>query len=720
MLRIDRSMKSVRWFALTGLLGLGAAAVQAEDAKPAGDKPKVTFTEVQAIFREHCYTCHNQDQAKSDLALDSFAATMRGGAGGDVVFPGDLENSRIWTLVTHKEAPKMPPEQDKLPEAKLAVIKQWILDGALENAGSKVKAAKKPKLEFNATAGTQKPEGPPPMPEQVFRQPFVVTPRAGAITALAASPWAPLAAASGQKQILLFNTDTAQMLGIIPFAEGTAQVLRFSRNGSVLLAGGGRHGHSGRVVLYDVKKASRLTEIGDEVDTVLAADISPDQTLVALGGPRRIVRVYDVSDGEMEYDCRKHTDWVYAAEFSPDGKYLATADRSGGILIWEAKTGREYQNLAGHTGGVNALSWRADSKILASASEDSTIKLWDVDAGKPIKSWGAHNGGATSVQYTKDGKLVSGGRDKIAQFWDENGKSLRAIPAMTDQVLEVAAAYDNKRVLEGDWTGEIRLLDTTDGKLLATFKQNPPTLEVRAKQEAEQIAALTAQVKKTQDEAAAARKQAEATAAALTKADADNNNTAAEIKKLEAEIPQLDARMKQANEQIEKLRKQATEADAASKAAQGTLKQLLATQAEQAKKDKQANKPAEELAKATQAAETARKPAEAKAAETMAKVVAANKQVSDKQAERTAMQKDREAKQVALKAARDRLPGLKTTVENMRKNKLNVDKAYADKAAAAKATEAQLATAKADLERTTAERAAYDKVRGQQQASAAP
>ncbi len=271
----------------------------AEEAKP-DDKaqPKVTYEEhVQAIFRQHCFTCHGADTAKSDLRLDNYAAMMRGGASGAVIEPGDVDGSRLWKLVSHEETPEMPPKQDKLPEATLATLKQWITLGALEKAGSTAKMKAKPKIEMKATAGAGKPEGPPPMPEGLSRQPSVYTARPAAVTALAVSPWAPLLAVAGQKQIVLYNTDTAQLLGVLPFPEGTPQVLRFSRSGTVLLAGGGRDGQSGRVVLFDVKSGSRITEIGDELDTVLAADINDDHTQVALGGPRRVVKIYNVADG---------------------------------------------------------------------------------------------------------------------------------------------------------------------------------------------------------------------------------------------------------------------------------------------------------------------------------------------------------------------------------------------------------------------------------------
>ena len=67
---------------------------QAEDAKPAG--PKITYDDhVRPILREHCFTCHNQNEKKSGLALDSYTSAMAGGSSGEVIFAGDLDSSRF-------------------------------------------------------------------------------------------------------------------------------------------------------------------------------------------------------------------------------------------------------------------------------------------------------------------------------------------------------------------------------------------------------------------------------------------------------------------------------------------------------------------------------------------------------------------------------------------------------------------------------------------------
>ena len=305
------------------------------------------------------------------------------------------------------------------------------------------------------------------MPEGLSRQPVVYTARAAAVTALAASPWAPLAAVAGQKQIALYNTDTAQLLGVLPFPEGVPHVLKFSRSGTLLLAGGGIGAKSGSVVVYDVKTGKRAFEVGDELDVVLAADINEDHTRIALGGPGRVVRIYSTADGALVHEIRKHTEWIYALEFSPDGVLLATADRNGGMFVWEAETAREYQNLAGHKAGVTDVSWRADSNVLASGSEDGTIKLWEMDGGKEIKNIGAHGGGVTSIEMARDGKIVSSGRDRLTKLWDANGAAIRDFPAFNDMAMEVAITHDSGRVIAGDWLGEVRMSNAADGALVA-------------------------------------------------------------------------------------------------------------------------------------------------------------------------------------------------------------------------------------------------------------
>jgi len=489
MVMTMKNVFSVNWcqqfcklFVVAGLIvSLMSTALIAEDKKPADPKkPKITFDEhIKPIFRAKCFACHNTDKKASGLDLTNYTGLMQGGAAGESIAAGDAGGSYLYMLVTHESEPFMPPKADKLPDNELALIQEWINGGAPENAGSKV-VIKKPKIDFALKgASSGKPAGPPPMPPRLTLEPIVHTSLSTAVTTLATNPWSPLAAVASQKQVLLYNTQTLELLGILPFPEGVAKVLKFSRNGSLLLAGGGHAGASGRVVVWDVRTGKRLFEVGDELDSVLCADISSDQKFIALGSPSKVIRVYSTSNGELAYEIRKHTDWMTSLAFSPDSVLLCSGDRNGGAFVWEAATGSEYLTLKGHNGMITGISWRSDSNIVATSSEDQSVKLWELENGTNIKSWNAHGGGTACVEFARDSRLVTCGRDRVTKIWDQAGKQLIALPAFADIAVSVTICDETNRVIAGDWTGKIKVWNAADGKDVGELTANPLELSQR-------------------------------------------------------------------------------------------------------------------------------------------------------------------------------------------------------------------------------------------------
>lgn len=505
-----------RFTLLTSCLVLSVSgSLFAEDKTTPAAVEKITYVDhVLPIFRQRCGSCHNASDRKGGLALDNFAAVMEGGSSGAAIEVGDPGNSYLWSLVNHESEPKMPPKADKLPDAELAIINKWITLGALENAGSTAVIKKKPSLTKIEVSTARPAEAA--SPTRYFGDPTLVTPHRNAVTALACSPWAPLTAVSGFKQVALYNTQHLELLGVLPFPEGQPEVIKFSRNGSLLMVGGGRGGASGRVVVYDVKTGERKVEVGDEYDAVLAADISSDQTMIALGGPKKMLRVYSTATGELLSESKKHTDWITAIEFSPDGVLLASGDRSNGLIIWEAFSGQLFYDLQGHKGPVSDISWRPDSNAVASSSEDGTIKLWEMQNGGMIKSWDAHPGGVTSMDYTREGQLVSTGRDRITRLWNGDGAKVRDFPALGDIAMKVAYDAETKRVLAGDWTGIVTVWNADTAQAVGQIDTNPQPVSAR-------LVTLNSRIKSLQDQLAAQT----GAAAALRKKIADREQAAA-------------------------------------------------------------------------------------------------------------------------------------------------------------------------------------------------
>jgi hypothetical protein len=438
--------------------GLVSINVRAED--------KINYQDhVLPLIEANCSKCHNADKKKADLDLTSYQGALQGSGSGPVLISGNPDGSKLWKALTHAEEPNMPPNRPRLAEKDLAVFKQWIAGGLLETANGKAVTAAKPTVDLTLKPGASlRPEGPPPMPQEL---PLLSVQRGlhgNAILGLAASPWAPLVAVSGHEQLLLFNSETSALVGALPFPEGEPLDLKFSRSGKLLLAAGGRGAHSGRVALWDVVSGKRLATLGQEYDSILAADIRADQTQVALGGPSRLVKILATSNGELLYKLKKHTDWVTAVTFSPNSQMLASGDRNGAIIIWDPESGQDLFTLSGHKSGITALSWRDDSKLLASTGEDGTVKVWEMQEGKQVKSWTAHSAGALSVSYNHGGQLVSCGRDGQVVIWDGNGSNVRKLDFTGELPLRAVFNEDAKRVFTTDFNGSLVAWNAADGK----------------------------------------------------------------------------------------------------------------------------------------------------------------------------------------------------------------------------------------------------------------
>jgi WD40 repeat protein/mono/diheme cytochrome c family protein len=454
----------------TTLLMVGASVALGQ---PAPKTDAVTYKDhVLPVLRKHCLNCHNADTAKSDLNVSTYQALMAGGASGEAVKPGSPDQSLLYKLSAHEEEPKMPPKGPRIPDADLALLKKWIQAGAPETAVGAVKNATR-KVDIDpVTVTTSKPDGPMPMPEKLPDVALPKTMRPHPVTALAASPWAPLLAVAGHERVLLYNSDTLKPIGALPFPERIPHVLKFSRNGKWLLAAGGRGGAQGKVVIWDVATGKRVTEIGDEADVVLAADVSPNHKLVALGGPGKLVKIYDTATGELKHKIKKHTDWVTAMEFSPDGNLLASGDRNGGVYVWEAETGGIVFTLGDHKEAITGINWRGDSQMLATASEDGKVILWYAEDGFPTRSFNAQAGatplprgklpGVLAVQYARNGTLVTCGRDNTARVWKPDGSSIAKFEGFSDIPSKAVFSHDGDKVFVGDFTGKIRVWNMKD------------------------------------------------------------------------------------------------------------------------------------------------------------------------------------------------------------------------------------------------------------------
>jgi len=88
--------------------------------------------QIKPLLQTHCVKCHGTTTQKAKLRLDTAAAARAGGGRGNAILPGSAGESQLYQVIsgTHAEIPQMPYKRGPLDSAQIALLQQWIDEGA--------------------------------------------------------------------------------------------------------------------------------------------------------------------------------------------------------------------------------------------------------------------------------------------------------------------------------------------------------------------------------------------------------------------------------------------------------------------------------------------------------------------------------------------------------------------------------------------------------------
>jgi hypothetical protein len=87
-------------------------------------------SELQPVFRKHCYGCHAANVKMGSLDVETLDGLTRGGNQGPIVVPGNAAESRLYQTLTWALEPRMPMGGKQLSQDELNVVRRWIDNGA--------------------------------------------------------------------------------------------------------------------------------------------------------------------------------------------------------------------------------------------------------------------------------------------------------------------------------------------------------------------------------------------------------------------------------------------------------------------------------------------------------------------------------------------------------------------------------------------------------------
>jgi WD40 repeat protein len=250
------------------------------------------------------------------------------------------------------------------------------------------------------------------------------------------------------------------------------------------------------------RKPDSILEIKDDAP-VNALAFSRDGTIVATGNSKKVVKLWDATNGQLRNQLAGHENQISSVVFLPDGKTLISAcgdvygsptsvaslgpgEIGGRVRIWDIRTGQMVKAITWFSLFVSSVALSPDGNTLAVESVTTiggdpfgVVGLLDVNTGKAIHALGELTARVSSVAFSPDGKMIAGGSglfdvqgqsSREVKVWDSRTATLtRELTGHQGTVTSLSFSPDGAMLATGCVDGTVRLFDVGTGKLVRTL-----------------------------------------------------------------------------------------------------------------------------------------------------------------------------------------------------------------------------------------------------------
>ena len=194
--------------------------------------------------------------------------------------------------------------------------------------------------------------------------------------------------------------------------------------------------------------------------------ISQDGQFLISGGDDRIVKIWNIHEGEELYTLTGHSESVTSVAISPDGETFASGSVDKTIKLWNLKTGQEIKTLSGHLSDVTGVAFHPKkNSVLFSGSMDLMVKVWNLETAQITRTYTRHTNGVTCLAVHPNGQFIaSGSHDCTVIVWSNHTLAGHSAP-----VLCVVISPDGQTLISGSQDQEIKVWNLSNGELLRTL-----------------------------------------------------------------------------------------------------------------------------------------------------------------------------------------------------------------------------------------------------------
>jgi WD40 repeat protein len=236
--------------------------------------------------------------------------------------------------------------------------------------------------------------------------------------------------------------------------------------------------------VWQVSNSTLLTTLDDlnsEEEMVHFVAFSPDGTILASVSANNI-RLYQVSDWTLLRTLENPVP-VNVIAFSPDGSTLVSGGKDSIVRLWQVSDGQLLYILEGHTSEIRYVTFSPDGTLIGSGSNDQTVRLWQVKDGVLIHTLEHPGGVRGGLKFSPDGtKLTSISLNSILIVWDVvSGNQVQTIAEHTSEINSVACSSNGTRLATGTSSyhgNRLGVWQVDNGTLLYTLQKNASVVAI--------------------------------------------------------------------------------------------------------------------------------------------------------------------------------------------------------------------------------------------------
>jgi WD40 repeat protein len=292
-----------------------------------------------------------------------------------------------------------------------------------------------------------------------------------------------LALGDAEGRIQLLDASTGSLFLVLDDHTDSIHTVHFAQDASLVSLAA-----DGKMVVWELqpewaleRTIGHVDESAQLVDRVLAMDFSPDGKLLATGSgePTRSgqLQIWQVADGQLVHAIDDaHSDTVFGVEFSPDGKTIASSAADRLVKTFQVADGQLVRSFAGHTHHALDVAWQANGRRLASAGADHVIKVWDPSTGAQQRTIEGYPQEVTSVSFVGVGSeaIATSGDATIRLHNTDNGQEIRKLEGAEDFVYSAVASAAGELVVAGGRDSVLRVWNLKTGELQGSFTPPKP------------------------------------------------------------------------------------------------------------------------------------------------------------------------------------------------------------------------------------------------------